>query len=93
MSYSRWSNSRWYTFWCCSGSKKRADQLFDVDCSVQFTYADLKNDLEACMAKVRRYEQKKIKADKRGTPEEHEELRGYMRQFMADVEKDAGLQD
>jgi len=45
MSYSRWSNSVWYTFWCSTSSNKRDEQIFqicDLTHSVNLTYAEIK---------------------------------------------------
>lgn len=30
MSYSRWSHSRWYTFWHCESGKSRDNQAFAI---------------------------------------------------------------
>ena len=80
MSYSRWSNSRWYTFWC-AGNKTdlREDQLFDVDCSFTFSYKELKQDMQVCLDLV-------IEGSvKSPTWEEVVELKGYMQEFLEDV--------
>jgi hypothetical protein len=77
-----------------SESEKKNTQLFDV-CGVQiFTYKQLKTDMEKCINKIK----KLTKSKKNGkdmmfvavsyTEAEYEELRGYMKQFMADVDKD-----
>lgn len=75
MAYSRWSNSKWYTLHSCSSGRTRGDQVFCI-CgegdNVEFTYAELKADLDGCM--------KKIGGD--------QELVGYVNRFMSDIERD-----
>lgn len=84
MSYSRWSNSTWYTYWHCNNTWNMDEQLFDV-CSVElFSYKDLKDDLDGCLATVK----KKVP---KATKEEMEELRRYMEVFMFDVESDVDI--
>lgn len=56
MSYSRWSNSAWYTFWSARGdnpeSKLRNEQYFEV-CSIKcFTYKELITDIDGCLQQV-----------------------------------------
>lgn len=57
MAYSRWSNSRWYTFWCIhpTESKKRNDQIFEI-CdhpSIRFTFKELSDNLPECLFRVK----------------------------------------
>ena len=42
MSYSRWGNSTWYTYWSCHGGITKDSQLFSVDCEQQFRYSTIK---------------------------------------------------
>ena len=84
MSYSRWSNSVWYSYYACSYSYERDEQAFDI-CDVKcFYYKELKNNLEDCIKKV-----------KEQCPEvsdlEIEELKGYIGEFISDVESDIAL--
>lgn len=56
MSYSRWSNSIWYTFWssCSPNDIFKKDQIFEI-CDfdgIQFSYEELKEDIEGCLQKV-----------------------------------------
>lgn len=86
MSYSRWSNSRWYTFWCVhprDQRETRASALFSVMDShaadeepgeQQFNAAEIRKNVTACVGKFA------------GTVEELEELKGYMQEFVADVD-------
>lgn len=49
MSFSRWSDSVWYTYWQGGSSNKREEQSFTI-CSVSsFTYKELKEDIELCL--------------------------------------------
>ena len=95
MSYSRWGGSVWYTYWCSSDAKTRGEEVFDV-CSVKyFTYDELKiNGLDECINNLIKYISIRSKdpdddmfcVDKY-SKEEYNELKGYMRTFMADVEE------
>jgi len=53
MSYSRWGGSVWYTFWSCSDNEEQAEQMFEVCGLVRFSYKELKEDLNACLEKVK----------------------------------------
>ena len=80
MSYSRWSNSRWYTFW--STFKKdpgRRSQIFDICGDACFTYGQLKDDIERCLNDIR-------DKNTNASDEEMEELKSYMNEFITDVE-------
>ena len=81
MSYSRWSNSEWYTYWCMSNAHEIRDmdnELFEVCAVHTFTYRELKDDIENCLVTV-----------KEKCPEGNlDELRGYMEEFVADVEEE-----
>jgi hypothetical protein len=85
MSYSRWGkNSHWYTYWHAGCGYDRDNQYFDV-CGVQgFTYKNLKNDIEGCLAKVK-------EEDPSATKKELKELMGYMQEFIFDVEHSKDL--
>ena len=88
MSYSRWGNSRFYTFWSAAddGAETMDGQTFEVDCRAKATYGEMAQDfnrtLDLLIIEVER--------EKAGTTtaEEREELAGYMRAFMADVVND-----
>jgi len=77
MSYSRWSNSVWYTYWSAQSGDTRDTQVFQVCGERSFTYKELKESLDACAEcfSVNGYNDKAI-----------EELKGYMREFIRDVE-------
>lgn len=85
MSYSRWSqDSIWYTYYACSYSIERDEQAFDI-CGVKcFFYKELKENLEDCLAQA--------KAEcPYATEEDMKDLRGYIKNFMSDVESDITL--
>lgn len=87
MSYSRWSNSRWYTFWCVhprDQRETRASAIFSVMDSHaanaepgerQFNAAEIRKNVDACVGKFT------------GTADELQELRGYMLEFVDDVDR------
>lgn len=90
MSYSRWGNSRWYTFWCVSDSKVRSEQEFDVCGERTFTYEELIMDLKRCLDRFKMNDGIGV-AYSPPTKEELEELKGYMLEFISDVESDMTL--
>lgn len=86
MSYSRWGNSCWYTFYCdFFTSSKKEDQVMacwygvDEDACIDWTYAEI-------LKLVNNSQDIKICARYGCTKEEAAELIGYMKRFMADVE-------
>jgi hypothetical protein len=79
MSYSRWSNSIWYTYWSTGCSDKKNKQTFCICSVATFTYKQLKDDIYKCLKEIK-------KKYPTCTDYEIEELRGYMKEFMADVE-------
>jgi len=86
MSYSRWGpDSVWYTYYACSYSYERDEQAFDV-CGVRcFYYGELKKD--DCFWALT--EVKKLCPET--TELQLQELKGYMQEFMVDVEHDIAL--
>ena len=63
MSYSRWSNSFWYTFWSDSRAKSKEEEIFEI-CDfghgMKFNYAQIKENPEKCMTEVKEYFAKDI---------------------------------
>jgi hypothetical protein len=56
MSYSRWSNSCWYTYWSCASGDDRDNQIFeicDLARSFQFTFRELSTQLDECIEQVK----------------------------------------
>lgn len=92
MSYSRWGDSRWYTYWRGEDNSPLEEQVFQVD--TLFTmgfipYVEMKADFEAAVA---RFVKEAIAQEEEYAPDAEEivELRGYMREFMAEVEAEFG---
>lgn len=79
MSYSRWSNSRWYTYWLAD-TTGRDDSYFVVMGDAGFYAKELRADMDACLQSI-----------ENATPEELEELRGYMKRFLEDVDREFPL--
>jgi len=89
MSYSRYINSRFYTYWCDNGGEDvRDNQVLDVDCEHRFTYPELKADIEKCLDVANTPTDNKLNAGW-GVPLEdlRKELKGYMERFIYDMEK------
>ena len=84
MSYSRWGESRWYTFWACQEeeTENRDTSLFEICTVASFAASELRADIDACLAKAVAAEQVRgMVAD-----DEIEELRGYMLEFLDAVD-------
>lgn len=96
MSYSRWSNSRWYTYWASdslahiksdeyiSDNDKKNLQVFEI-CEVieddfRFTYIELTENMGKCL--------KKVKEVTKCTDTEIEELKKYMTRFCRDIKEE-----
>jgi len=101
MAYSRWTDSRFYTYWCDSDSNKRDDQIFliqEFGGSLSFTYKELKEDMDICIEKcIEFYNYKRTGTivDQETTfpadplfKVDVEELKEYMNKFILDVEKE-----
>ena len=101
MAYSRWGNSRWYTYWSeqtpihfkLPTKRLKRKQVFQIEdfCSYSFTYGELE-DLGMGMIWNRiktfywhDHEDCKIKA-KKPSEAEMRELIGYVEQWRADVD-------
>ena len=83
MSYSRWINSEFYTFWSGSGASKKEDEqfccMFSLDSSPHFCYSEVKD-----MIKNPDLMRHKITEDL--LPKHIEELLEYMKKFVEDVD-------
>ena len=84
MSYSRWINSEFYTFWSGSGAATKEEEqfccMFSLDSAPHFSYNEVKDMIKN--PDLMRY---KITDDL--YPEHIEELLTYMGQFIADVDQ------
>lgn len=56
MSYSRWSNSRWYTFHTAFSGNTKESQAFEIMIDFArtriFSYAELKSDIDKCLSEI-----------------------------------------
>ena len=84
MSYSRWIDSDFYTYWCGSSATKKEDELFachySLDNSPNFRYTEVEEiikDSNLILEKV----------DSSLDELQIEELLSYMRQFIAAVDQ------
>lgn len=78
MAYSRWSNSKWYTYWDSSHSGKTKDtQVFTI-CGdgIHFTYKQIKDDIDLVLSL--------LPSD--ASDLEIKEIELYLIRFMQDVE-------
>ena len=85
MAYSRWSNSRWYTIYLASGEKEKNNQIFYIFNVVSFTYEQLVGGMDKCLKEVFQ------NCDKVPDQKELDELRGYMCEFLKEVDEEFSL--
>jgi len=87
MSYSRWGNSYWYTFWLSKPEENYDTATFCI-CrfggDTNFTAKQLREQFEKCVDTVRMKERK-------ASEEEIEEVSSYMYKFLRDVDKEYGI--
>lgn len=91
MSYSRWGPSVWYTIWRVmpEGVEDTIDnQIFWVVSEMDFTYRELKDNLEANLAILRAHIEGHWNSDV--TDENMAEVKEYMLEFIEDVERKFG---
>ena len=82
MSYSRWGSrgsGHWYTYWHVQDkeTENRDTAVFDICAVATFTAKQLRDDMDGCMAEVR----------KRDDAGDLNELRQYATEFLADVDR------
>jgi len=84
MSYLRWINSSFYTYWCSSKVYDKQDELFACHASLDgqhmFTYAECKEFIQEPQKILSRIKDVEITSD------ELTELTGYMSEFVSDVD-------
>jgi len=84
MSYSRWSNSSFYTYWCSSMAERKEDELFachvDLESQTMITYEECKR-IEDSLVLI------KGKINQIENDEEAIELQGYIKEFIKDVDE------
>lgn len=83
MSYSKWNNSKFYTYWHSANVYDKGDELFSCHINLKrnymFTYTECKNMIDNGMAVKGRINE--IVGD-----EDVTELQGYMREFIKEVD-------
>ena len=87
MSYSRWIDSTFYTYWCLSDAKNKNDEVFmchtDIYKCYKFKYTECKRLVENITAIKGQINE--IEGDGDAT-----ELQSYMKKFVKDVDKEYG---
>ena len=81
MSYSRWSNSDWYTYWSCHplGSAMNKHNATFVVCGVsEYTAKQLRDNIQYCVNDAMSKTEFKFDGD---------EIKGYMNKFIKDVDE------
>ena len=82
MSYSRWSNSAWYSFWSAGNAKRKEDEVFclwaDMEQTKDWTYEQLES------FTVEDIGRKYVGI----TLAEAEEAWGYIQEFLQDVDRE-----
>ena len=85
MSYSRWSNSSWYTFYNASSGDKLENQVlsawYSLDKCIDWTYEQLEDLVRGSHADVT----KRIQFKYGCNADEATELYEYIQEFMADA--------
>ena len=83
MSYSKWNNSKFYTYWHSANVYDKGDELFSCHINLKrnymFTYTECQNMIDNGMAVKGRINE--IVGD-----EDVTELQGYMREFIKEVD-------
>ena len=82
MSYSRWSNSTWYTFWSVSDAKCKEDEVLSLWLSIDSTKDWTYNELKSWTFETVLENYKDI------TQAEAEEALEYIKYFLEDVERE-----
>jgi hypothetical protein len=82
MSYSRWSNSVWYSFWSAGNAKRKEDEVFSL-------WADLTQTKDWTYEQLLGFTVEDIGREYVGiTLAEAEEAWGYIQEFIADVDEE-----
>ena len=83
MSYSRWIDSMFYTYWCVSDAKNKNDEVFICHTEIykcyRFKYIECKRIIENLITI-------KGKINEIDDDEDATELQGYIKQFIIDVD-------
>ena len=81
MSYSRWTNSDWYTIWLVQDdeTENRDTALFQIVCCATFTAKQLREDLKSCLDKA-------CDPSQYDRPVSRSQLEGFVAEFLKDVD-------
>ena len=83
MAYSRWLNSKFYTYWHDTSVYDKGDEIFMCHTDIQryhgFTYSECKKFIDDPVSV-------KGRINEIDDNEQAEELQGYMKQFIEDVD-------
>lgn len=88
MAYSRWTDSFWYTFWAVAEHgvvEDRDNAVFEVMPHSRFAAKDLRENQDRCVEEV---VYRCCSRNLQPTEADIEELRGYMNEFLEDVDKE-----
>ena len=88
MSYSRWINSYWYTFWKAQEEETYDTAIFCIcrfESDINFTSKQLREQFEKCIDTIKMKERK-------ASEEALNEVAGYMCEFLKDVEEEYGTE-
>jgi len=84
MAYSRWNNSKWFVFGSSDQTVPKLEQYLSMiylnGTTLGFTYQELKCDLQNCL--------KKVVNEVPSTPNEIEELKIYIGEFLIEVDEE-----
>lgn len=85
MSYSRWINSYWYTY----PTHMNDNTVFAINCNWYYfpEQLDTENKRELAIIEIRERCKEEYHPDKQPTEAELEELKGYMKQFVGEINK------
>lgn len=91
MSYSRFGESYWYTFWACApvdSIENRDSAIFEICPLLSFTAAELRANVDECLERAKLADLEKETTYYRGQATEFDlaELRAMMLEFVADVD-------
>ena len=86
MSYSRWINSEFYTYWCSSDAKIKEDELFALHFNLDNSYNIKYNDI-CKMIEDKEYFMNFFQ-NEIGNDADYHEIMSYMIRFKDDIENE-----
>lgn len=88
MSYSRWFNSYWYTFWEYTDSDKKEDQRLNIDIIKSYTYKEIKKNKKKVLKDIKERCKKNYNKDNQPLKRNWVELECILDEFLEDVDND-----